>query len=354
VASDVIAVERLRSAATGIDPDRIEREFERVWREAGGGGNAATMRLRVLNLVAIGTGADVEERFQAAMDVVPLQHPCRAILVRVTPEPREIQASIGARCWRVDGAARHLCSEEITISGSPARAAALVSAALPVLVPDLPVALWLMDAGAPPDLVGELADDADRMLFDSGRLHADVGVVELRPRFGDDGVPAYDVAWERSLACRELTAQEFDGADGVASLAELRRVELSGRPAESLLYLGWIASRLGWSLADVERGGGGIGASYYAGTRAVRARISPSAAEGIDRIVLDARTTLIIERHPASGHVHVVTRSGDDEERRVVEDEPRSEGELLAALLDVDGVDNAYQQAAEAAIPLAE
>ena len=64
-----------------VDPQAIEAEFLSIWRDASASGyDQSSIRLRVLNFVAIGYRDDDEARFDKAMQLLPERHPCRAIL----------------------------------------------------------------------------------------------------------------------------------------------------------------------------------------------------------------------------------------------------------------------------------
>ena len=80
MASHVSAIERLAERPIAVEPAAIEDEFTRIWRETSGAGHdESSVRLRVLNFVAIGR-ADAAERFDAVMQRLPRHHPCRALL----------------------------------------------------------------------------------------------------------------------------------------------------------------------------------------------------------------------------------------------------------------------------------
>ena len=98
--------------------------------------------------------------------------------------------------------------------------------------------------GAPAPLADGLARSADRIIVDSAhtpvRRIADIAV--------KTSAPVADRAFVRTFSWRELTARFFDEAAG--SERAIGRVEIERTTADhkdpAALFLGWLASRLGW------------------------------------------------------------------------------------------------------------
>ncbi|TAK65441.1 MAG: hypothetical protein EPO22_04835, partial [Dehalococcoidia bacterium] len=87
-----------------VRPDEVEAEIDRLWREcAPTGSDESTVRLRLLNFVAIGGGDDAADRFQDVVSALPAHHPCRGILATGIATEAAVEASIAARCWLVPG-----------------------------------------------------------------------------------------------------------------------------------------------------------------------------------------------------------------------------------------------------------
>jgi glucose-6-phosphate dehydrogenase assembly protein OpcA len=212
------------------------------------------VRTAVLTLVAVcvdDASADV------AAEVVrrlASNHPARAILVVADRNagPDGVDADLALECSAVGGA-EQICAESVrlTVRGQPALH--LASVITPLLLPDVPVALWLV--GAPPleqALHGEVLSVCERILLDSD-AYADPqatmrALVAAHREHGH--LPVGDLAWERLLPWRELLAQGFDGGDTAPFLGGVQRVEVEScgsRPsAEAWLVAGWLGSRLDW------------------------------------------------------------------------------------------------------------
>jgi glucose-6-phosphate dehydrogenase assembly protein OpcA len=362
VAPDVTALERLQQEGLEVDPRAIEAEFDRIWREtAGAGADQSSIRVRVLNLVAIATGEDGRRRFDDVMEELAERHPCRAILAATTDDGEPpLSATISAHCWRAAGAQTHVCSEEVELTGAAREGRRLASAALPLLVPDLPVVVWLMDEpAAHGEVAGWLIDAADAVILDSGRHGDPASALALALAWRrDHGVTSHDLAWGRLSAWRALIAQLFDGADGAREIDQLRDIEVRGGAGgwgDALLLAGWLASRLGLALADTSRSEAARAASFYDGTRHVAMRIIDGAgATRVERVrIVTADAEFVVEHHGQSGHMHVRENWDSGSTRRTVEQEPLSEAAVIDRALD-GGTSTSvvYEEAARLAIAL--
>ena len=212
------------------------------------------VRTAVLTLIAVCID---EPSMDVAADVVrriASNHPSRAILVVADRNgtPDGVDADLSLECSAM-GNAEQICAESVrlTVRGQPALH--LTSVITPLLLPDVPVALWLV--GAPPleqALHAEVLSVCERILLDSDAYPDPLGTMRsLAAAHREHGhLPVGDLAWERLLPWREVLAQSFDGRDMLPFLRGVRRldVECAGtRPsAEAWLVAGWLASRLHW------------------------------------------------------------------------------------------------------------
>lgn len=357
MAPDVAPIELLEEHPIGVDPAAIEGEFDRIWREtAGTGAEGATVRLRVVNLVAFARDDAEVPRFEEVMQVLPQRHPCRGILAHVDAGRTTLEATIAAHCWRSPGGARrHVCSEEVLLYGSPAQERELASAVLALLVSELPVAAWLMGA---PDmsgyLVSELLEHADRLILDSARSPSPVDAfTAISNTVSRHGVACTDLAWERLTTWRGLAAQLFDGDDGARELATIRSIEVTGRPAEASLLAGWLASRLDLTPADVTASGDGAKATYYSGARGVRILTAYTDSTSIE--ALHVRTDdaeFKLDQDGESGHVHVRENWETGESHRTVEQRPADDAALVTLALDGAPDRDVYAASCSAAMVL--
>ncbi|MEX0750983.1 MAG: glucose-6-phosphate dehydrogenase assembly protein OpcA [Dehalococcoidia bacterium] len=343
MAPDVKPIERLEVRPIDVDPAAIEDEFSRVWRDASGSGyDESSVRLRVLNLVAIG-GADKDaERFESVMQVVPRKHPCRGILALTSDARRSVDATISAHCFR-EGGSVEICSEEVVLTAGSAQQRELASAVLALLVPEIPVAAWLLGrAEMTSYLTSEVIEAADVLLADSGE--GDPGA-NIRAQFDlreKHDARMFDLAWGRSETWRELTAQFFDGDDRLQQLERIKAIEIRGyrgrASAAPMLLAGWLVSRLGYSLADLDGDEEALRATLYDGSRGVTLSVAPGWAPDVMsglRIITDS-ARFELQGHELSRHLHVIEQWGAHEEMRRAVDHPALDDAALV-MLGLDG-----------------
>ncbi|HEY7802278.1 MAG TPA: glucose-6-phosphate dehydrogenase assembly protein OpcA [Dehalococcoidia bacterium] len=361
MASDVASIERLDDRAMAVDPARIEEEFSKIWSETAGGSEASSIRLRVLNFVAFAHDAGDIERFDRVMRLLPQRHPCRAMLALATPEQRTLEAAISARCWRTASGGRHVCAEEVRLTGGAAQQQELASAVLGLLVPELPVVIWLMDS---PELGGrmsrQLMETADRMIFDTAGEPESGHIFDHVLQAGRQyEVELSDIAWGRVATWRALIAQFFDG-EGLKQLSQIQSIEIesggSSLSTEALLLAGWLVSRLGLSLADLDSSPERIEATLYERSRGVTLTVSRSTAPDAGPVrqvsIRTSDATLTVELHPESAHMHVREQWAEAPARRTVSSLPADDASVIALTLD-DYADPAiYAEALGSALAL--
>ena len=363
MASDVTTLERLADRPMAVDPAAIEREFAAIWRETSGGAyDASSIRLRVLNFVAFAQAASALERFDAVMQALPERHPCRGILALADAGRDRLDASVSAMCWRSVSGVRHVCAEEVRLLGGAQQQPELASAVLALLVPELPVAIWLMDE---PDLGGrmsrEVMEAADRVFFDSGGQQDLGGTLDHVLRAAQEfELQLSDLAWGRIATWRALIAQFFDGDEGLKQLSQIQSIEIEGAgPAlrsESLLIAGWLVSRLGLLLADLDQAAGRVSATLYAGTRGVTLSVAHAGRGGAAPVrevrIRTAGALVSVGVHEESGHMHVREEWQGAPARRTVAAMPGDDASLIALALD-DSADPAiYAEALGSALAL--
>ena len=362
MAPDVASIERLAEEPLAVDPGAIEDEFNRIWRDtAAEGYDSSSVRLRVLNLVAVGRGDEAVAAFDAAMEVLPQRHPCRGILALIDESTPRLASSIGARCWRSPAGGRHVCSEEVHLRAPAAQHQELASAVLALLVPDLVVAAWLIGVAPDDELAADVLDAADRVFLDSARLGDPPSALQAIAAVArKHEVEPTDFAWGRTAGWRELVAQFFDGDDGLAQLRRIDTVEITcATPrltSEAMLVAGWLVSRLGLSLADLSCAPDRVEATLYERTRGVTLHVR--AAPGGPPLPLQhvrittPEATRSLELHAESGHLHVRERWADGEARRTVQATPEDDASVLNRSLDALGEPDVYAEARRAALAL--
>jgi glucose-6-phosphate dehydrogenase assembly protein OpcA len=176
------------------------------------------------------------------------EHPARAIVLSVTEEHETLSVSVNAMCHVPVAGRRQVCSETVMIESGRAgveSAAALVTG---ILVPDLPVVLWLRQ-GSLQD-VAIVIPFAHKVVVDSGEWPPQ----RLRELARVPHVA--DLAWARLTAWRETIASHPQ----VRQAREAVLTHAEDRPRSAALYLAaWLRRALGAQLqVSFERGSLGV------------------------------------------------------------------------------------------------
>lgn len=251
----------------GIDVGRIEKELAAMWKPAsdaeGSNAESGVTRACAMNLLVYATDDDDRELIDEMLDFVSAQHPGRTLVLlvdRQAVEPK-LEAYVSTRCRILGGSGKQVCGEQVTIEAAGVAIDTVASAIEPLLVPDVPVFLWWKDIPHYEDtLFNRMAAMADRIVIDSSRFdqpHADLArlaqIIRERPQF----MSASDLNWGRLTAWRNLIASFWDVPDYLPYLNQVQRLVVEYDPPDvvieeiapkALLAVGWLASRLGWSV----------------------------------------------------------------------------------------------------------
>jgi len=254
-----------------LDVEVVERQLAELWQETAHDPNAdagtAVLRARVANLlVFVSNDAALDDLHQMLGELTAI-HPSRVLAMLGTREgaDQDIEMSVESICQtdKRTGNKRLSC-EEITLKAFGKFVIELPSAALPLLMPDLATFLWWRNAPHISDKVlDKLLRATDRLVIDSLEFaNPQVDLSETNNLFNAkdyDHVGLSDLNWARLTFWRELLADFYDVAayrtwlDGVDSV-EIEYVapdtDESSVAPQALLFSGWLASRLGWRLAE--------------------------------------------------------------------------------------------------------
>jgi glucose-6-phosphate dehydrogenase assembly protein OpcA len=218
------------------EPVSVEEltEVEHVLARNRSAGAAGAVRATTLNLIVYAPSEEHVARTEQGLSRIGGSRPLRAIIARPADGPTT--ATVSSYCW-MGSAAQPVCSEHIVLC---AKADALPSAVLSLLVSDLLTFLW-WQGPVPAELetVRDLAPLATRTLVDSAEAGLE-GVIRL-----NDVAPSLtDLAWIRLWPWREAVAGLFDRADALAALTRLWGLEVRGPTNEGCLLAGWLRSQL--------------------------------------------------------------------------------------------------------------
>jgi glucose-6-phosphate dehydrogenase assembly protein OpcA len=255
-------------------PDKIEAALRELLRERHAA-NRALAPARVLNLVVV---VDREWKGEIAnrLERVGRYHASRTILCTVE-EGRETLDAVAVMSYAEAGpggvAAMH---EKVEIDVGTSQLARLDTIVDPVLVPDLPTMLWSPHGHR--EAVDALLRTTDVILLDSDD-EADAS--DALWRIGQLQGAAYvvDLAWLRTVPWRERLAAAFDPTERLPNLAKLTGVTVRHHPASAasaVLLVGWLSSRLGWSLAPLRSmNGAGLASRAQADGGEVEIELQP-------------------------------------------------------------------------------
>jgi len=373
--------------AKGIDTGRLEKELNAMWAEMsapeggvedasaaqGAARSPGVARACVLNLVVYTEGAARAE-VDDLLSVVVERHPCRAIVLaaeRGATEAR-LDAYVSMRCQLSTRGSKRICGEQITVEAAGPAVETASTAVAPLLVPDVPVFLWWKDIPHYDDkLFTRLAGMADRVVIDSASFdepHPDV--LRLARLLEDGRLRLSDLNWGRLTSWRSLVAGFWDVADYRASLSQIKRVRIEYDPPDrahtqvapkALFALGWLASCLGWDVAEGD-------STLSEGS--ARFRLRSGNGREIEAVLTatgntagrDGWLNALTISTAAGDEFYVELPAGDHRLRtgarlkdgghtvgRVLSYEARSEGQRLSAELDILSRDLVYERAVASA-----
>jgi glucose-6-phosphate dehydrogenase assembly protein OpcA len=294
---------------------------------------------------------------------------------------------VQANCQLAAPGLPQVCGEQVTIEARGVAAAQVASLVLPLLVPDLPVALWLPGPRPFDDaLLPRLRGVIDRLVIDSRAFTSpsrDLAAMAAFERADGQGPGAgprppalSDLSWAALTPWRELTAQFFDTRPLLPHLRRIDHVAIGYVPAgaepnptQALLLAGWLAACLGWTPLEhavsvegstlrlhLRRPAVGIGPGAI---RLVTVEIRPTPARGgagpgiaglslraVDGVIAD----FSVERADVPGHaLTAATVAGHPPISRMAHCEEPGLADLLAAELRLLSRDRTFSGALRAA-----
>jgi len=263
---------------------------------------------RVLTLVVLADGADVEQAITAA-NHASHEHPLRVIVVRrsdVDDERRHGHADrphLDAQV-RLGGDAG--ASEVVLLSAAATLTDDVSSLVTPLLLPDAPiVAWWAGEAGAHPveTTIGAMAH---RRITDAASCHAPL--VAIRDRAESYRAGDGDLTWARLTLWRAALAGAMDVVASRGDVPGVSVVEVHGSSSSASVDL--LGAWLAWALR----------------TSALVRRVPGHGVSAV-RIGFDDGTDLVLER---AAEAEVAQLSVPDQPTRPVALAPRSDADCLA------------------------
>jgi glucose-6-phosphate dehydrogenase assembly protein OpcA len=211
---------------------------------------------------ALAVEKDVDNRGYVVTDAIANTNPRRIITVCPSVgEDTGVGAQVSVYCPMKKQYLHSLvCSEYITLRGTPEALERNGESIANLAVADLPRFLWWKDTPAPnKPLFQQLAHQAHSVIFDSADFTtSETDLVQLCTILAE-GMPVIDLNWRRIAGWQELTAEAFDPPARRKDITEIDRVDVNyelGNPAQALMFLGWLSSRLQWQPTSYTHSGG--------------------------------------------------------------------------------------------------
>jgi glucose-6-phosphate dehydrogenase assembly protein OpcA len=301
--------------AQGTTPDAIEtalRELEcqRAIEDP------SFVPARVLNMIAFVDRAwsgEIANRLSG----VGRYHASRLLVLEYEPRRMRLDARVAVESERRAPGEIGLLNETVWVQIGDRHLDDLVTIADPLMISDLPTLLWSPHGHA--DAVEALLPLAQAVLVDS----VDEPVWrEAIGRAAQLSEQAYvvDLAWLRSTPWRERIAAIFDPPSPRRELMAIAKIVVRHHPASTvaaLFLIGWLASRLGWSVEPlITHGDALIGKAHARRTDvAVRLQAAPEQlVRGLAGLTIETSSgrRLSLDRGPGGLHAHVTERSGGE------------------------------------------
>jgi glucose-6-phosphate dehydrogenase assembly protein OpcA len=279
----VIGETRSSPGGGPMSVEQIERELGRLRMNEDG---TLGLRASVLNLIVV-TDEESAESVTRSVSNIAGRYPSRAIVLISDPEEGEtnLEFRLSAFCSTRGGGGAQVCAEQVTIHAEGPPAEHLESLAGPLLISDLPVFLWYPGpfSSSSVEFAG-MAALADRIIIDSAAAgDCEASLREIAGLLDRPGTPAVgDLQWVQLSPWRALVAELFSSPERAGELERLRGIEILHAPdgeCRALLFVGWLASTLGWSLEEATRTAEGREARFAGPSGEVSAKMSPTSPD---------------------------------------------------------------------------
>jgi glucose-6-phosphate dehydrogenase assembly protein OpcA len=228
----------------------IQAELDNIWSSRGEG---VAARAATFNLVVYEAQDASNLSPSSTVEAIATQNPCRVIDLRSKGEgstDETFQAQVAAYCPINASGSSLVCCEYVTLQAAPAAFERIGSTVSSLLIADLPTFLWWQgDLDLDSHLFQLLVGMSHRIIVDSSSFVNPEEDLQEMCLLAEQGNYIGDLNWRRLNSWQELTAQAFDPPERRASLGSIDQVTIdfqSDNPCQAFLYLGWLASRLGW------------------------------------------------------------------------------------------------------------
>lgn len=332
-------------------------------------------RAYILNLLVFTSNHELIPLAHAISAQVCSMFPSRTVVMEADPVGESVlDASVTAQPEMPDTITG--ASEQITLRAAGSAVGQLPAIVAPILIPEIPVALcWLGDVPFGLAVFDSLMNTVDQLIVDSAQFTHPLATMERMHMIAGDqwsGVTFNDLAWARLLAWREATAQFFDSPATRPALDTIQRVTLTytatpgaaANPTEALLYVGWLASRLGWdAVPGLRRVGRDLMLVMRHGNAPVIVEGTTQQAEGAHNGELlgvtltadssDGTMNFQLTLDPAQrGFRSTTTQGGQTLDTHSLPGEDRSAGDMVCGIVGAIRRDAIYEQSQDFVVRL--
>ncbi len=191
-------------------------------------------------------------------DSIAASNPCRIItLCPTVGEDEGVKAQVSAYC-PINKRSHNtlICCEYITLRGTAAALERIGGIISELTISGLPTFVWWKASPEPEyGLFKRLSSQGDTIVVDSSTFNDPQDQLVQLGQMLEQNLPLADLNWARLSPWQELTAAAFDPPERRSAVLEIDRVTLDyekGNPAQALMFLGWVASRLKWQPVGYE------------------------------------------------------------------------------------------------------
>lgn len=289
-------------SAQDTKPSEIEAAMRELLRQRYEESDAF-VPARVLNLVVV-TDREWRGEIQNRLDRVGRFHASRTILCSVEPRRETIDAFATVTAPEGDDIKPGELSvgqEEVILDIGEGHLEALLTIVNPLVVTDLATLVWAPHGHR--EAVDALIDIAQIVLLDSVNEPDPASAVGRAKQLAERAY-IVDLAWLRSTPWRERVASTFDPPQWRGELSKVSSVTVRHRPDSAiagLLFLGWLATRLGWQPGSMVTQNGSMQGSAKTRRQDVKLRLEPDpsmSAPGLAGITVETEsgTSISLDR----------------------------------------------------------
>jgi len=364
-----------------LDVAAIERELALLWKQSAQehvDEETAVMRARVANLVVFTPGQELLKDINATLNDLSAVHPSRALVIVAERDAgdRDIELYVSSYAQEDNRGAR-LCCEEVMMNARGKFVPELPSAALPLLISDVPTFLWWRDRLQPDDRTFlAFSEAANRLVIDTAEVGGTEATLSALARLFNEGtheeLGISDINWARLTSWRALLASFYDLPHCKAAFENIAKVVIdysppkdddSGVAPQPLLLAGWLMSRLNWDLSDeppvaadktlqfvLVRDGRRVALEL---NRVARPGVRPGRLARVQLTTEADTASFVVLRHENGLHLETTASiAGINQPGRVLPVRNRSTAQLLGRELEILCNDNIYMESVKVATKL--